>query len=399
MTPTHRRATPGLLAFLAWRDLRNSPVTATVLVGAAAAGVGFQVPNTANVLGYEAEMLEQGVKCGFGDVRLYPRRGRRIDDAKSTMALVRAAPGIHAVDAILILPAAIGHGDYVQSVAALAVDAPDGRWPFRLVEGHPLPPGDREGILVGRALAHRLGVSVGDKVDLRVVLGRNDLDEDVGRYRPTVRGLFAGTFTVCATDTIVIDRQSIASEFGNPEATDMLLVYSDDPDGAGALATRLAGAFPSLEARSWAEDSALLSSAIHGSAAVAASSTAMVLVAVGLPMAALLYIHSINRRRRMALMAAIGIGGPEIFIVFLLQALLVGLAGVALGCPIGYGLVRYFRAHPIFEMEQFVLRPVVGARTFVWPALTVLGATLIAGFYPAWRAARIDPAEILRRGT
>src|SRR5205814_4987410 len=154
-------------------------------------------------------------------------------------------------------------------------------------------------------------------------------------------------------------------------------VYSDDPDGAGALAARLAGAFPSLDARSWAEDSALLSSAIHGSAAVATSSTAMVLVAVGLPMAALLYIHSINRRRRMALMAAIGIDGPEIFVVFLLQALFVGLAGITLGCPIGYGLVRYFRAHPIFEMEQFVLRPVLAARTFLWPALTVLGATLV----------------------
>ena len=384
MTPTNRRATSGLLAFLAWRGLRSSPLTLVVLVGAVAAGVAFQVPNTANILGYEAEMLEQGVKCGFGDVRLYPRRSRRIEAAKATMTRVRATPGIHAVDAILILPAAIGHEGHFQSVAALALDSPDGRQPFRLVEGQLLPPGDREGILVGRALARRLG---------------NDLDEDVGRYHLTVRGLFAGTFTVCATDTIVVDRRFVAGELGDPEATDMLLVYSDDPEGAGALAARLAGAFSSLDARSWTEDSALLRSAIHGSAAVAASSTAMVLVAVGLPVAALLYIQSINRRRQVALMAAIGIGGAEIFVVFFLQALFVGLTGIALGCPIGYGLVRYFRAHPIFEMEQFVLRPVLAARTFVWPALTVLAATLISGVYPAWRAARIDPAEILRRGT
>jgi ABC-type antimicrobial peptide transport system permease subunit len=40
---------------------------------------------------------------------------------------------------------------------------------------------------------------------------------------------------------------------------------------------------------------------------------------------------------------------------------------------------------------------VEGVRTFVWPALTVLAATLAAGVYPAWRAARMDPAEILRR--
>jgi len=31
-------------------------------------------------------MLEQGVKSGFGDVRVYPRQGRRIDDASTTLA-------------------------------------------------------------------------------------------------------------------------------------------------------------------------------------------------------------------------------------------------------------------------------------------------------------------------
>ena len=122
-------------------------------------------------------------------------------------------------------------------------------------------------------------------------------------------------------------------------------------------------------------------------------------LAVGLPMAALLYIHSLHRRRQVALLAAIGIGRGEIFVSFLLQALFVGLTGIALGCPIGYALVRYFRAHPIFEMEQFVLRPVLAAGSFVLPALTVRGVTLLSGVYPAWRAARLDPAEILRRGT
>src|SRR5436305_3276463 len=395
---THRGANPSLIVFLAWRDLRSSPLTAAVLVAAVAVGVAFQVPNTANILGYEAEVLEQGVKSGFGDVRVYPRQGRRIDEAATTLDRLRSTPGVRAVAAVLILPAVVGRDQAFQSVAALAVDAPDGRRPFRLVEGQALPPGDRHGVLLGRSLARRLGVRVGDEVKLRVVLGREQLDEDVGRYRLTVRGLFAGAFTVCATDSIVVDRRFLASELGNPDATDMLLVYSDDPDRAGALSARLAGSFPGLDARTWAEDSALLRNAIHGSAAVAASSSAMVLVAVALPVAALLYLRSVNRRRQVALMAAMGIGGSEVFVAFLLQALLIGLVGVALGCPIAYGLLRYFRAHPIFEMEEFVLRPVEAIRTFVWPAVTVLVATVLSGVYPAWRAARIDPAEILRRG-
>jgi lipoprotein-releasing system permease protein len=306
---------------------------------------------------------------------------------------------VHGVAAALILPAVVGHGDRFQSVAALALEAPDGRHPFRLVEGQPLPPGDDGGVLLGRTLARRLGVRVGDELKLRVVLGRDRLDEEAGRYRLTVRGLFAGAFAVCATDSIVVDRRFFARELGQSDATDVLLVYSDHPDGAGTLAARLAASLPKLEARSWSEDSALLRNAIHGSAAVAAISSAMVLAAVALPVAALLYLRSLQRRRQVALMAVVGIDRWEIFLVFLLEALVIALSGIALGCPIGYALVRYFHAHPIFEMEEFVLRPVETARTFVGPALTVFLATLISGIYPAWRAARSDPAGILRQGT
>src|SRR4051812_23973568 len=247
--------TSGLLPFLAWRDLRSSPLTALVLVTAVAVGVGFQVPNTANILGYEAEMLDQGVKSGFGDVRVYPRNGRHIDNASVTLDRVRATAGVHAAAAVLILPAVVGRDEEFQSVAALAVDAPDGRQPFRLVEGEALRPGDSEGVLLGRTLARRLGVRVGEAVKVRVVFGRDRLDEDVGRYRLTVRGLFAGAFTVCATDSIVVDRRFLAGELGNPDATDVLLVYSDDPDRAAALSARIAASFPALDVRSWTEDS------------------------------------------------------------------------------------------------------------------------------------------------
>src|SRR5947207_14805552 len=129
----------GLPLFLAWRDLRSSPMTAAVLVAAVAVGVGFQVPNTANILGYEAEMLEQGVKSGFGDVRVYPRQGRRIDEAATTLDRLRSTPGVRAVAAVLLLPAVVGRDQAFQSVAALAGEPPDRRRPFRLVEGQALP--------------------------------------------------------------------------------------------------------------------------------------------------------------------------------------------------------------------------------------------------------------------
>lgn len=96
------------------------------------------------------------------------------------------------------------------------------------------------------------------------------------------------------------------------------------------------------------------------------------------------------------MLSAIGFGQAEIFLAFLLQALIVGILGVALGCGIGYALVRFFQSHPIFEWESFVIRPVLSIECFLRPSLVVLAATVIAGVYPAWRAARVDPARVLR---
>ena len=66
------------------------------------------------------------------------------------------------------------------------------------------------------------------------------------------------------------------------------------------------------------------------------------------------------------------------------------------GTAIGFGVIRWFQAHPIFEWEGFLIRPAFGAWIFLGPALLVLFATLVAGIFPAWRAARVDPARVLR---
>jgi ABC-type lipoprotein release transport system permease subunit len=82
--------------------------------------------------------------------------------------------------------------------------------------------------------------------------------------------------------------------------------------------------------------------------------------------------------------------------VFLAQALVVGLVGVALGCAAGWELARWFQAHPIFQGGGFTVRPLLSAGCFVWPSLVALGATLGAGLYPSLRAARTDAGRVLR---
>jgi lipoprotein-releasing system permease protein len=43
------------------------------------------------------------------------------------------------------------------------------------------------------------------------------------------------------------------------------------------------------------------------------------------------------------------------------------------------------------------VRPVVAASTFAVPTLVIAATAIAAAGYPAWRAARTDPARVLRR--
>jgi len=71
-------------------------------------------------------------------------------------------------------------------------------------------------------------------------------------------------------------------------------------------------------------------------------------------------------------------------------------ASPALSGVLGYASVRWFQAHPIFRMDIFEIRPVMNAGVFASPMLLVLSATVLASLIPAWRAARTDPAPVLR---
>jgi putative ABC transport system permease protein len=122
----------------------------------------------------------------------------------------------------------------------------------------------------------------------------------------------------------------------------------------------------------------------------------MVVVAVSIPVWALLYVNVLQRRREVGLLSALGFGRGEIFVAFLLQALLVGLAGIAVGVGIGALFIRWFELHPLFESDSLVVRPAATFASYWEPALVVLGATLVAGVFPAWRASRVDPASVLR---
>jgi putative ABC transport system permease protein len=120
----------------------------------------------------------------------------------------------------------------------------------------------------------------------------------------------------------------------------------------------------------------------------------VLLIACG-NVAALLLLRGLGRRQEYAVRAALGVGRAGLFRQASTESLLLALAGGALGAGLAFGTVRAFEAiggHAV---------PRLDAVTTGWPVLVFgLGLSLVAatlaGLFPAWRASRLDPNEVLK---
>jgi putative ABC transport system permease protein len=131
--------------------------------------------------------------------------------------------------------------------------------------------------------------------------------------------------------------------------------------------------------------------AIFGSLALAVASLGIVNTLV---------MAILERRREIGVLKALGASDRDVRQLFFAEAGVMGLAGGAAGVALGWGIGRVIQ----FATEVYLRRQAIPAEN-IWtvPWWLVLGAigfsvviSLIAGMYPASRAARLDPVEALR---
>ena len=386
-----------LLLFLARKSLFSSKVTVVLLTLAVAAGAGIQIANTANLDAFHVVLLEEGLTHGAGDIRVEPSDGSTFHEGDAVATKIRSIPGVRATVPILIYPGAVGFKNRFLGAPIYALGLTDAP-PFHVSEGAALAPGDSEGIVVGSSLAKRLRIGVGEKVELRVIFGAAGVaidDENIGRYTMTVRGVVSGS--AGAYRFAFVDRAFLGKEAGEPTAASGILVHLFDHEAATRIASEIPAVVPGADAVGWREDDPYLKNYLGANERISAVSYVMVIAAISIPMWALLYIHVLKRRREIGILAALGFGRREVFTIYLLQAIVVAAIGCAFGALIGLVLVLYFQANPLFEWETLVVKPVMTLAAFLGPTLVITATALVAGTYPAWRAARTDPAQVLRR--
>jgi ABC-type antimicrobial peptide transport system permease subunit len=113
------------------------------------------------------------------------------------------------------------------------------------------------------------------------------------------------------------------------------------------------------------------------------------LVVGGVGIMNIMLVSVTERTREIGLRMAVGARGRDILRQFIVEAVILCLAGGIVGVMLGRGAS--------FAVRTFLGWPVQSSLAAIVTSVAVaVGVGLIFGYYPAWKASRLDPIEALR---
>ena len=387
-------------SYLALSALLRSRLSLVFLLLAVTAGVAFQIPNAANINGYTEELSRKGLSRARGHLIITSRKSEPLSDVAQITRRIRRLPFVRGITARCSRPGVIFRRGAYRAVRAVGLNMPNEEavagFCRQIKAGRCPDPRRPRQAVAGSRLAEVMGLKVGDRIKL--VLPFEDLGEvKFASERFELVGVLSGGGSFQEDYDLLLPIRDVYRIMQWDDMATRISVFVDNRRQAGRYTARLAAAVGTqAKVQTWRQDSAFVANAIAGNRALLSISMAMVIVAVGIPVLALLYIHVLHDRRQIATLSALGFTSGDLFWIYLFKAALVGAVGVGLGTGLGVLLCQYFDAHPIFRYQGFEVRPVLDTAVVALPGAVLFVVTLLAGIAPAIRASRANPATELR---
>ncbi len=270
------------------------------------------------------------------------------------------------------------------------------------VQGEKILPG----IIIGKELAGRLGVFLGDKIGVvsPVGQGRESLTDPMG-FTPKIRkfhvvGVFdSGMFEYDST-LVYISIKEAQAFFNLADEVSGIEVKVDDIFLADQIAAQIEKSlgFP-YQARDWKKLNRNLFSALQLEKIMMFIVLVLIILVASFNIVSTLTMTVIEKSREIAILKAMGATRESIMRIFMLEGVIIGGIGATLGIPLGVAVCKalqkfYSLPSDIYYISQLPVKIELLDLTLVSLSAILIG--FLATLYPSWQAARIDPAEALR---
>jgi ABC-type lipoprotein release transport system permease subunit len=404
---------------LAWRNLwRNRRRTMLTLVSIAF-GFFLSVLMTSMQDRNWSEMIDLAARLGAGHVTVQhveydetPTVSRTVQDITKVVAAAVADPRVsravpRATTSVMLSSAKESLGGMLLAFDPAQEDLTTLAILDAVSEGEPFTgPSDR-GILIGARLADHLKVELGDKVVFTFMDKEGEIASGMERVRGLVRTGSDGVDGVM----VLLPLERVQGLLGyGPDEASQVAVFLHDSRASAAVAADLDAALTEAVALPWnialPDLAGMIAMKVGGTRVM--EGVIILLVSAGIFNT--LFVSVMERTREFGIQLAIGWSPREITLLVMWEALWLGLVGIVVGGALTYPLYSYLYKHGIDISGQIGDEPLevagIGMSTIlkvgIFPEnlavifVGVLGATLLAGVWPAYRAGLIEPVDAIK---
>ena len=267
------------------------------------------------------------------------------------------------------------------------------------------------GIILGSELAIALGAGIGDSITVvapQVMIGPTGILPRLRRF--TVKGIFEVGMFEYDRGVALVHIKDAAKLFRLDDNVTGLRLKLDDIFDAPQIARTLSGELPlDYRVEDWTRQHANFFRAVKTEKRVMFIILTLIVAVAAFNIVSTLVMVVTDKRADIAILRTLGATPGSIMTIFIIQGIVIGAMGTALGVAGGVGLALNVETivpaiESMFSVEflaadVYYISDVPSELHWndVWIMASVsLGLSLLATLYPAWRAARTHPAEALR---
>jgi lipoprotein-releasing system permease protein len=265
----------------------------------------------------------------------------------------------------------------------------------------PSPSANRPGIILGKELSMRLGVFIGDSINVVSPVGPIKSFTMTPKIRPyTVVGIFESGMFEYDSSLSYISLEEAQKFFGLGDTVTGIQVKVNDVFLAKEISHRLEAALGlSFLARDWMQMNQSLFSALKLEKTMMFLLLVLITLVASFNIVGTLTMIVNEKQREIAILKAMGATPQSIMQIFMLNGLVIGLVGTCIGVPLGYSFLWLIQNYWTFDASVYYISRIP---VHIIPLDVVLVATsailisFVATFYPSWQAAKLDPVSALR---
>jgi len=403
-----------MLFSIAWRNIWRHPGRSGVLIASIVAGMwaGIMVSSWANGL------IDQRVNNVINEELTHAQihhpeflterdPGMYIEQHDEIITFLESDSRVQSYSSRTLLDGMIQSAATTSGTRIIGVDKEMERetttFHHNLTEGEYLGSDLRNPIFIGEDLINKLNVKIGD----RIVLTFQNIENEITSGAFTVSGVFRTGQNLYDEQTVYVNQNDLSGLVANRPLYHEIAIMLYDRSQGEQLVSEINENFSSVTAETWIELSPEMRYMTQASGSYMFYIMIVILFALAFGILNTMTMAIFERMRELGMLMAIGMNKLRVFTMIMLESVMLTLTGAAVGIFVGYLTVNYFNKNGLdltaiggdsFEIWGYeaLVYPYVNPEEYLYVMILVIATALLAAIYPALKALKLVPGEVVR---